>query len=214
MGGLVLRSLGGLGASHLPLLGETANWKATVIIIGLPGILLAGLLFAVREPMREPAAQALGKAGQGNIWLHLRQAPGVHVAVHLVSALTVFPGVTLTSWVPSYFIRKFGMSPADAGVMLGPVNALCGVIGCIASGFIGDRFVARGAAGRRFRAGLYWWPVALLSLFGIGIASTATTALAWNGLFMIASGFGLGTCIVFQRGYENRRQYFASAERP
>lgn len=195
VGGLVLRSLGGLGVSQLPLLGETANWQATLIIIGLPGVLLAGLLFAVREPPRERAPQLPGGLGRGNLWVHLRQAPGVHTAVHLVSALTVFTGVTLTSWIPSYFVRKFGMSPADAGVMLGPVNALGGVVGCIASGFVGDRFVAHGVRGGRFRAGLYWWPVALFSLFGIVYAQMALTALAWDGLFMVASGFGLASVV-------------------
>lgn len=195
VGGLVLRSLGGLGASQLPLLGETANWKATLIIIGLPGILLAGLLFAVREPDRERASEFSGNLGQGTLWRHLWQAPGVHFAVHLVSALTVFSGVTLASWIPSYFVRKFGISPADAGVMLGPVNAMGGVVGCIASGFAGDRFVKRGASGGRFRAGLYWWPAALLSLFGIAYASSAVLALAWDGLFMVASGFGLASVV-------------------
>lgn len=193
VGGLVLQALSKTGRSQLPLLGEVANWQATLILIGLPGVFLALLLFTVREPERR--ATAIAAPLSKSLWQHFREAPRIHASVHFVSAMTVFTGVTLTSWIATYFVRHFGMTPAEAGVKIGPVSAIGGMAGCIASGIVGDMLVARGIRGGRFCAGLLWWPVCLASLIGLIQASTASAALVWNFHFIFASAFGLASVV-------------------
>ena len=37
----------------LPIVGVVAPWQATFIAVGLPGVLIAGLLATIREPKRK-----------------------------------------------------------------------------------------------------------------------------------------------------------------
>jgi uncharacterized protein YneF (UPF0154 family) len=49
----------------------------------------------------------------------------------------------LGQWIPTFLIRSFGMSMAQAGVSLGLVNVVAGVIGMVGGGFIAMRLMGR-----------------------------------------------------------------------
>lgn len=194
IGGLVLRMLGGVGTAFLPGLGQIASWKATFLIIGLPGVLLSLLMLTIREPERRQIAPRPSATGSAEGFLeHMRRAPSVYASVHFVSAMTAFTGYAVAGWSPTYFVRTFGLSPSEAGVMIGPVAALGGMAGCVLSGLSSDRLVAANAAGGRFLIPLVWWPVALTALAGILLAPTPHFALAGLALFFFGSGLGLSS---------------------
>lgn len=194
IGGLVLRMLGGVGTAFLPGLGEIASWKATFIIIGLPGVLLSLLMLTIREPVRRQMARPPSASRSVEGFLeHMRRAPAAYVSVHFVSAMTAFTGYAVAGWSPTYFVRTFGFTPSEAGVMIGPAAALGGMIGCILSGFSSDRLVLANAPGGRFLIPLVWWPIALAGLLAIVTAPSPNLALAGVGLFFFGSGLGLAS---------------------
>lgn len=193
IGGLVLKMLGGVGTAFLPLIGDIASWKATFIIIGAPGILLSALMLVIREPQRHQITRSLRTGSAEGFLEHMRNAPKVYASVHLVSAFTAFTGYAVAGWVPTYFVRIFGLEVSEAGVLIGPVAALCGMAGCIASGFASDRLVATNWPGGRFVIPLIWWPIALGALLLIVMAGTQSLALVGVGLFFLGSGFGLAS---------------------
>ena len=192
IGGLVLTMLGGAGAALLPGIGTIASWKATFIIVGAPGILLAALIFTVREPVRRQMTREAAGVTEGFVE-HMRKAPRVYAAVHFVSAMTAFTGFGVASWIATYFIRRFGLSPAETGLIVGPVSAVCGMVGCILSGVTSDRLVTIGAVGGRFLLPLLWYPAALAGLLVMVSAPSEGLALVGVGLFMVGSGFGLAS---------------------
>lgn len=192
IGGLVLTMLGGAGAATLPLFGSIASWKATFIIVGAPGILLSLLMLTVREPARQQMIKVADRPIDGFI-RHMQRAPSVYASVHLVSAATAFVGFGVASWIATYFVRKFGLAPSHAGIIVGPVSAGCGMIGCILSGIVSDRMVSKDVVGGRFVLPLIWYPLALVGLVIVVTAHTLAPALAGIGVFMLGSGFGLAS---------------------
>ncbi|ASG22281.1 spinster family MFS transporter [Nitrospirillum viridazoti] len=192
LGGIVLRLLGDAPQVSLPGLGPTTTWKAVFFVVGLPGLVLAGLMATVREETRKDA-QVTTKPTFGQFFAHLGAARGAYTAVYVVSALTAFVGLTFATWGASFFIRTYGMKPAQVGLMLGPVNALAGVLGCLASGAISDRLVASNRAGGRFLVPLIWWPIALVGLLALAVAPTKETALMAMAFLTFGSGLGLAS---------------------
>lgn len=193
LGGLVLKLLGGIGTSVLPLIGTIANWKATFILVGAPGLVLALLMLTIREPHRQQTTPTRSASSAEGFLEHMRAATNVYATVHIVSAFTAFTGYAVAGWLPTYFVRTFGVEVAQAGIMIGPVAALGGMAGCIASGLVSDHFVRVNRVGGRFGLPLIWWPIGLVSLLLITGAATPNVALFGAGLFFFGSGFGISS---------------------
>lgn len=193
IGGLVLKMLGGVGTAFLPVIGDIASWKATFIIIGTPGILLSAVMLTIREPRRRQVTRSLRTGDAEGFIEHMGNAPRVYATVHLVSAFTAFTGYAVAGWVPTYFIRIYGLEVSAAGMLIGPVAALGGMAGCITSGIVSDRLVARNWPGGRFVIPLVWWPIALGAIALIVMAGTQWLAAVGVALFFFGSGLGLAS---------------------
>ena len=62
LGGVVIEWVASIGTVVLPIFGEIRAWQATFMAVGLPGLLLAGLMMTVREPLRrELGSSQVGK---------------------------------------------------------------------------------------------------------------------------------------------------------
>lgn len=195
VGGLVLRALGGATAINLPGVGDTLTWRAVFFIVGAPGLLLAALMFTVREEPRKVPPGAAGQHGPsfGDFFAHLASDRTAYMLVYFVSAMTAFVGLTLAAWGPSFFIRTFAMKPAAAGLLIGPVNAVFGVTGCLASGWLSDRLIATGRMGGRFAVPLIWWPIALLGLAILALTTSKDMAIVAFAIITFGSGLGLAS---------------------
>lgn len=55
-GALAILPTVGASAVEMPLIGTMPSWKATFVIVGLPGLLVAAALLTVREPVRRERA--------------------------------------------------------------------------------------------------------------------------------------------------------------
>ena len=61
VGGAVYQHFAAAGGATLPLIGQVHAWQITFVAVGLPGLLVAGLLSLINEPDR-PTADALSAA--------------------------------------------------------------------------------------------------------------------------------------------------------
>jgi hypothetical protein len=94
----------------LPFVGPLDPWRATLVIVGFPGILL-GLLFilTVREPPRTGPPPVRPPLSEG--WAHMRG--------HARTYLGLFGGIGLAamitfgsaSWFPTHLVRAYGVTP-------------------------------------------------------------------------------------------------------
>ncbi len=127
---------------------ERIPWRATFLVVGLPGILLALL---VPRLLPEPTRGRLeGQADTGEL-------PGIaEVARHLLSlpsfrhlclaaSLYVLAAFGFNIWGPQLLQRLHGMGSGATGVSFGAVTGIFGALGTLLGGALVDRFVARDA---------------------------------------------------------------------
>ena len=128
----------------LPVVGAVEGWQLTFFIIGLPGVLVSLLMLAtVREPMRTGIVDenAIPVRDVADYLWDRRRAYAGHI---LGSSIFIMVVYALNLWGPTYFIRTFGYSRPEAGLVMGFVMIGAGTAGLLLAGTLSDRLVARG----------------------------------------------------------------------
>jgi MFS family permease len=163
------------------------GWRASFFAAGVPGLLLAPLLFlTVREPARGAVDLRRNDEAGTDGSLHARMRllaaqPGLlHCIVAIILIATGIYG--MSSWVTSFLMRSHGVAIKDAGIIVAIAYGVLGSAGGIAAGFAADGL-------NRRRGG---FDPACTALFGAGIP--VVTAL--SGIAAV-SATNLPTCIVF-----------------
>ncbi|HRN59773.1 MAG TPA: MFS transporter [Chiayiivirga sp.] len=145
-----------------PIVGDPESWQRVMMMVGLPGLVLAGLVFTFREPARRGvlAAAKGDNDSKGALYSFLR-ANWRLIGLMMVcfSALALI-GYSLTSWVPSYITRRFGWAPAQYGPALSAMNVIS-AIWLVVNGRLVDRFFRRGMKDAHMR--FYSWLLMLLA---------------------------------------------------
>jgi MFS family permease len=173
------------------------GWRAALLIAGVPGLLLALLLFAtVKEPVRgafdveesaAPESEALSEATSDEANPTLRETvrglldePGLLVLV-IGCALCGFVAISTGAWFASFFIRVHALELADVGLVLGMAGVV-GMAGPPAFGWLADRAAARSPKGP-----LHLVSIAVVIGFAFGLVA----------MFASNVGVSIGAFIVF-----------------
>ncbi|MDX2141833.1 MAG: MFS transporter [Rhodospirillaceae bacterium] len=148
VGGKIVQWLRSLDEITLPLIGPVEAWQATFIIVGLPGVLLAGLIyFTMREPERRGAVHA--KAATSASWpefrVFMRSNWRTFVCQGIGAPLLLTGGYSLMNWLPTMFERVHGWDAAQTSITYGLTGGIASILGAVASGMIADAARARGA---------------------------------------------------------------------
>lgn len=137
------------------ILGGVVNdlygWRAALMLVGAPGLLLSLLLLVLlRDPRRdrsEAEIQAVAKdaAGGPTAKEALREAFSSRAFVYLfiAASVTAFLGYGKALWTISFFIRSHGLSTTEAGLSLAVALGLAGVFGTWLGGKVADVFGPR-----------------------------------------------------------------------
>ncbi|MBP6014888.1 MAG: MFS transporter [Alphaproteobacteria bacterium] len=139
------------------------GWRATFYVLGIPGLILAALVFfTISEPRR----------GASDGFAHAGDAPALMTTVrHMLaqrSLVHVFAGATITTlvgyagvqWWPTFVMRSHGLSMTDLSLFLALVFGVAGGLGTFLGGYIADHFSKRD---------LKWMPriVTIATLIGL-----------------------------------------------
>lgn len=177
-------------------LNELFGWRVTFVLLGLPGIGLAALVwFTIKEPRcSEPAAARTDS---------VRATPSLKTVCtilwskrsfrHLLFffALASFFTTGIAQWKPSFFIRSFGLETGELGTWLAAIYGAAGLTGT----YLGGAWASRYAAGNE-RLQLKVTAV-IYCLLGFAsaamyLSAAASLAFALLGLTMMASGMVMG----------------------
>lgn len=189
------------------------TWRLAFVIAGLPGILMAFAVLALREPQRREVLQTTGEhRGNVRLWSYLSRRKGAFVSIYAVYTLTAMVGYIVVAWAPSFYIRHHHMRAADVGLSMGAMTIVSGVAGCICGGYVTDMLASRGVRGSRFRLPLAWWPIAVVSTIGMAYANSATLSLLFLGLLTFGSALSFsGAAAVIQDVVPNQLRGQAAA---
>jgi MFS family permease len=192
IGGGVIVWARDLGEVCLPLIGTVVPWQLSFIMIGLPGVALAMLVWSLREPARR---------GPHRVEDATLRAFARFVGEHRRTFATLFASFTMLvlvaygnfAWVPAYFMRVWGWSTAEAGSVYGIIVATFGTAGALIGGWLASWLAGRGYSDGPYRATLYLsLPLAPLALLVFWWAPDGWWAAFWYAPYQICSAAPAG----------------------
>ena len=159
IGGYVINLLKSVDQVSLPWVGAMRPWQVTFFIVGLPGLLIALLiLLTVRDPQRlglqRNAAGQVRKPTMKDTFRFVGRHRRTFFCHYLGFSFYAMVLFALLGWTPAFYMRKFGMSPVEAGYMLGAVVLVANTAGVFCGGWLMDALAKRGYSDAPLRAGV------------------------------------------------------------
>lgn len=190
IGGQLLVAVGGAGRSAWPIVGELYGWQKVFLLVGLPGLLMAAMMWTVREPERREKLQSRsGSDGAipvrdvahflGTRW----RLYGSHfLGLSVVAILTY----GFLAWIPQMFVRTWNWPVARIGLAYGIVTLLSGALAVLFVSRLARTFTQRGYADVYMRVAL--WACAVGVAGAILVPLAPTPALAVLALVPVSVG--------------------------
>ena len=130
------------------LLADSVGWRNAFLIVGLPGIALAVVVFTyLKDPRRTGMMQAgtQQSAEQMPMKVALKAMFSSRAFVLLVAAgsAAAFLAYGKVTWITIFFQRTHGLTPGETGLWFGLVNGGAGIAGTVLGGYIADRWGAK-----------------------------------------------------------------------
>lgn len=167
------------------VLGQHYGWRMPFFIAALPGVLIAAAFwFFVKEPERGAADELKPTLDRATI-RGFAHNPAFWAAT-LGMAMWTFAVGGISTFLPTFFVRFGGYSLAAAGITTGAITAIDGLLGTIAGGWLGQRWL------RKNHRGLY-----LLSAWSILIAIPAAAAAIFGPRSMMVPAVFLAEFLLF-----------------
>jgi MFS family permease len=172
LGGLVLAAIIAAPPVVLPVVGELQAWQTAFMVVGLPGVFVAALVFlTVREPVRRDRAAGTGavsgvfSVGDAMRYVGERWRP-------FLAAICASWGSTLIGagsfWAPSLFLRTWGWDASTSGVVIGTVLLCTGVGFTNLAGWLASYGIRRGVIHAPY---LVMWLGILMTMVFLGTFS-------------------------------------------
>jgi predicted MFS family arabinose efflux permease len=172
-----------LGSAVAGTVAERAGWRAAFLVLGLPGIVVAGIVWlTVREPRRGQLDAVAPPSERGTLLGTLRFIVAQRSALHLLigASVATFWSWGLMWWTPAFLQRSHHLSLGDAGQTLGLMYLYAGTAGTLLAGLV---MTGRAAADPRYVTRLLAWVTVLSTIpswLAYWVVSTKlATALLW-----------------------------------
>lgn len=174
-GGLSL-VLGGFLTALIPIesvydlgwLGAYKGWHLVFLVAGVPGLLLAFLIFIIPEPVRRKVPRQDGRSSRTFVE-YLRyfwERRAFFLNHHFGQGFAVLVAAGVAAWTPAFFQRVHAWSPSEVGHWLG-LSILAGaVLGLPFHGWMSDHMFRKGVLDAPMRYLIIAWALALP--FGAG----------------------------------------------
>lgn len=179
------------------------GWRAAFLWAGYPGLLLAFVLFLLREPARgasegkAPACVAAEAKPGWSAYLGLFKFRQYRLVIAGYVAQTFAMG-GFALWAPTFLHRVHHMKNADAGDFFGKALVISGLIATLGGGFVAtawQRRTGRGYAGMLALSSLLTAPAAYIA-FSATDTLTSKIALAASMFFIFLSTGPVNTLIL------------------
>lgn len=173
--------VGGYLAHHF------GSWRAPFMAAGIPGFLLALVLFMLPEPERgqheEHSPVEFGTLIRG------LARNGAFITATLGMAMYTFAVGGMQVWIPTFLVRLRGMDLKDANIDFALITIVNGIGATLLGGWIGDRLL------KRFFGAYYTFPgITMLIAVPLMVAAIYTTGrLMFPAIFLAVFFILIGT---------------------
>jgi MFS family permease len=186
-GWLLQSAASGLLAA-LPLVNDIAPWRAVLLVLAVPGILVWLLLLTVREPVRrgvETTGVELPTLAEVGKIFNSRKA----VVLPLLGAMGLMAAgdFSLLNWTPALLARVYHLNPGHIGSVLGSITIAAGGGGAVLAGLVSGPLVRRAGGMKNVLLGCVL--AASLAIFcaALAFSTRAEVALICFSVWMVLS---------------------------
>jgi MFS family permease len=194
LGGPLVQVISALPPFQVGGFGPLRPWQTTFLLVGLPGLALALLMFTVREPVRQDrvdlaaesvAGEAAARMSLGAVLRYVLTRWRAFGTLFVGSSCVVIMG-SLSLWNVALFERNWGWSVRDVGLITGAMFLTGGPVGTALGIWLTNRWTAAGRRDATLRA---LWVGLILAVPGFALYPVAPTpALAIAAMFLAYVG--------------------------
>jgi len=199
IGGAVIDMVSNTKEISLFLVGVVRPWQVTFFIVGLPGVLVAVIIYlTVKNPLRRNLSPGsdIVKDAPMSIWQVLK-----FMGDHNKTFILMFGGFSFAamalfcvlSWSPAFYMRNYDMTAGEVGYVMGLIMLVCNTLGVLASGWLTDYFQKAGKADAPMRAGMWGGIGLLLPLCLYPLVGNLTFSFTLLGVALFFASFPLAT---------------------
>lgn len=188
-GGLLLGALSGGHLAFLPVVGSLAPWRGVLVLLSIPGLLIAFLMTFIREPLRSDMRMPVSQARFADTVSYFAKYKWMFIALFGAFALLQLVDYGFSAWLPAMMGRRFHVIASAAGPMIGTIVILFGGLGTVLGGLLADRLVRHGSADARLRITLIAYVIALPT-FAFPLMSSSHLSLVLYAGYSIVSAIG------------------------
>lgn len=201
VGGGAIDAIGHIDYSAVPLLSSLRPWQLIFLVVGLPGLLVAALMFTIKEPPRRRTQNEAHKTDAVPIREVLRFLRTESRTIASIFIGFSFLGIVMIgflSWTPTFFIRLHGWSAADVGFNYGWILLLCGTSGAVSGGWIADWIHSRGVNNAPIKTAMLVSTLAIPCAVAMPLVESEILALTLLAptTFLLSSPVGLSAAAI------------------
>jgi MFS family permease len=160
----------GLGIGLGGYLGNHLGWRAPFMMAGIPGFLLAFILWVLPEPERGKNDSLTLSEVRSTLPSLLRNAAFVSATMGL--AMYTFALGGLQQWMPTFLERVRSISHDEAVLIFGAMTGATAIIATLSGGWLGDRLLKR-------HHGAYYTLSGVAMLAGVPLMIVAIYLTGW-----------------------------------
>ena len=127
----------------LPLVGRLHGWQMVLMLVGLPGLIVAAIMATVREPRRMGGAQAT-PTPIAEIFRFIWQHKLVYLPLFIGMGLRTSQSFGTQMWIPSFYGRTYGWSPPQVGYVAGLSVFIAMPAGLALGSWLAERYWKKG----------------------------------------------------------------------
>lgn len=179
------------------ILADELGWRMAFFVVGIPGILFAGvLMLLLKEPVRgswDAGADKNAKASFKETLTFLMTRKSFWYAA-LGTAMMSYKSYGNGNFMPSFLYRLHDMSLSEIGFTLALVSGVAGAVGTFMGGVVADKL---GAKDKRWYLWTPMWGAIIALPLGIYVLLTLNTQSLIIALVLstVTSTLYLGPCI-------------------
>ena len=128
----------------VPIIGEVFSWQMVFLVVGAPGILIAGAAMLMREPERQGLMNESGDGATfAQVWEFVKTRRKFFFFVFTAYLCLATQGWSLFSWLVEYFVRNHEWTRTEIGLVYGNIAMWVGILGSVLGGLWAGRIMAK-----------------------------------------------------------------------
>ena len=192
IGGAVIQLVADAESIAIPFVGELKPWQASFLIVGIPGLIVAAMMFLIPEPKRQGLITVKGAKPPPQLPLKLVfdfliERKGTYGTLFLTTSFMTALSAGFVMWYPTFLIRIHGYSMSEAGYSFGLLFGIFGTLGVLSGGWLAGYWARKGHIDANMRVMVFATSCALIPYIIGPQMPSANLAMAFMAISIFAT---------------------------